>query len=110
MSAQRAAAVPQQDNSVCNTVTAKAEATVSARFMIVASSDPGLLPRLLETFAKLGEVPTRCHASRELGDGCEMTVDLHGEHLTPRTAELIDFGLRRVLGIRQLVAVIEPQT
>lgn len=85
-------------------------ATVSARFLIVADADPGMLSRLIEAFAKLGEVPTRCHASRETGDGSQLTVDLRGEHLAPRTAELIDFGLRRVLGVHQLVAVIEPQT
>lgn len=85
-------------------------ATVSARFLIVADAEPGMLPRLLEAFGKLGEVPTRCHAARETGDGTQLTVDLRGDHLAPRTAELIDFGLRRVVGVHQLVAVIEPQT
>lgn len=84
-------------------------AMVSARFLIVADADPGMLSRVLEAFAKLGEVPTRCHASREAGDGSRLTIDLRGEHLAPRTAELIDFGLRRILGVHQLVAVIEPQ-
>ena len=84
--------------------------TVSAQFLIVADADPGMLSRLLESFAKLGETPTRCHASRETGEGSQLTVDLRGEHLTPRTAELIEFGLRRVLGVHQLMALIEPQT
>lgn len=82
-------------------------ATVAARFLVVAAADPAMLPRLLEPFAKLGEVPSRVHASRESGDGSELTVDLRVTGLAPRTAELIEFGLRRVLGVRQLIAVVE---
>jgi hypothetical protein len=48
------------------------------------------------------------HASRESGDGSELTIDLRVGRLTPRTAELIENGLRRVLGVRQLIAVTEP--
>jgi hypothetical protein len=106
MSAQLAA-LPQKP-SPCDNQT-NPTASVSARFFIVADADPGMLPRLLEAFAKLGEVPTRCHASRDGGDGSQLTVDLRGDALAPRTAELIDFGLRRVLGVHKLVAVIEPQ-
>lgn len=80
---------------------------VTARYLVVANADPALLPRLLEPFAKLGEVPTRVHATRESGDGSELTVDLRISGLAPRTAELIEFGLRRVLGVRQLIAVVE---
>ena len=106
MSAQLAASPPLTSPSNVQ----PRPATVSARFLIVADVDPGMLSRLLEAFAKLGEAPTRCHASRETGDGSQLTVDLRGEHLAPRTAELIHFGLRRVLGVHHLVAVIEPQT
>lgn len=106
MSAQLAASPPLHSSANPQS----RPATVSARFLIVADADPGMLSRLIEAFAKLGEAPTRCHASRETGDGSLLTVDLRGEHLAPRTAELIDFGLRRVLGVHQLVAVIEPQT
>ena len=81
---------------------------VAARFLVQATVDPGLLPRLLEPIAKLGEVPTRVHASRESGDGSELTIDLRVGRVTPRTAELIENGLRRVLGVRQLIAVTEP--
>lgn len=94
----RLAAVPHAATSVD---------TVAARFLIVAKADPGLLPRLLEPFAKLGQVPTRVHASRESGDGSELTVDLRITGLAPRTAELIEFGLRRVLGVSQMIAVVE---
>lgn len=72
-------------------------------------ADPGLLPRLLEPFAKLGEMPTRVHASREAGDGTDMTVDIRAAGLAPRTAELIEFGLRRLVGAGHLISVVEPE-
>ncbi|MDX2157740.1 MAG: hypothetical protein SFW09_14665 [Hyphomicrobiaceae bacterium] len=83
---------------------------VDARYLVQGPADPGLLPRLVEPFAKLGTVPTRVHASREAGDGSEMTVDLRLAQATPRTAQLIEHALRRVVGVRQLIAVMEPAT
>ena len=83
-------------------------ATVSARFLVVGESDPPLLPRLVEPFAKLGAVPSRIHASCESGDGSQMTVDLRLGEVAARTAELIEFSLRRVVGVSQLIAVVEP--
>lgn len=80
---------------------------VSARFLVQGPSDPGLLPRLVEPFAKLGTVPSRVHASCEAGDGSEMTVDLRICNVAPRTAELIELALRRVVGVSQLIAVTE---
>ncbi|MGE0700785.1 MAG: hypothetical protein AB7O57_16920 [Hyphomicrobiaceae bacterium] len=85
-----------------------APAGVSARFLILAPSDPGLLPRLIEPFAKLGTVPSRVHASCESGDGSEMTVDLRLGPVAARTAQLVEHALRRVVGVSQMIAVTEP--
>jgi hypothetical protein len=81
---------------------------VNARYLVVAPSDPGLLSRLLEPMAKLGEVPTRVHASREAGDGSELSVDVRLGGVSARTAELVENALRRVVGVRQVIAVVEP--
>lgn len=86
----------------------EASASVSARYLVLGESDPSLLPRLVEPFAKLGTVPSRVHASCESGDGSQMTVDLRLGGVTGRTAELIEHSLRRVVGVSQLIAVIEP--
>lgn len=80
---------------------------VRALFFVTAPSDPGLLPRLIEPVAKLGYVPSRVHASRESGDGSELTVDLRLSHVPRRTAELVEFALRAIVGVRQVVAVVE---
>src|ERR1700674_4678501 len=91
--------------------TPRAQArTVRAFFFVTAPADPGLLPRLIEPVAKLGAVPSRVHASRESGDGSELSVDLRLAGVTPRTAELVEFALRAVVGVRQVLAVVEPET
>lgn len=85
-------------------------ATVRAFYFVTAPADPGLLPRLIEPVAKLGAVPSRVHASRESGDGSELTVDLRLAGVAPRTAQLVEFALRAVVGVRQVMAVIEQET
>jgi hypothetical protein len=85
-------------------------ATVRAFFFVTAPADPGLLPRLIEPVAKLGEVPSRVHASREAGDGSEVTVDLRLSGVTPRTADLVERALRAVVGVRQVMAVVERES
>ena len=84
-------------------------ATVRAFFLITAPTDPGLLPRLIEPIAKLGAVPSRVHASSEAGEGLELSVELRlrGVHL--RTAHLVEHALRAVVGVRQVMAVIEHE-
>jgi hypothetical protein len=84
--------------------------TVRAFFFITAPADPGLLPRLIEPVAKLGAVPTRVHASRDSGDGSELSVDLRLSGVSPRTAQLVEYALRAIVGVRQVLAVVEPET
>jgi len=85
-------------------------ATVRAFFFITAPADPGLLPRLIEPVAKLGAVPSRVHASREAGDGSELTVDLRLAGVPQRTADLVERALRAVVGVRQVMAVVESES
>jgi hypothetical protein len=83
--------------------------TVRAFFFVTAPADPGLLSRLIEPVAKLGAVPSRVHASRESGDGSELSVELRLAGVAPRTAELVEFALRAVVGVRQVMALIEVE-
>ena len=83
--------------------------TVRAFFFVTAPADPGLLSRLIEPVAKLGAVPSRVHASRESGDGSELSVELRLAGIAPRTAELVEFALRAVVGVRQVMALIEVE-
>ena len=83
--------------------------TFRAFFFVTAPADPGLLSRVIEPVAKLGAVPSRVHASRESGDGGEVTVDLRLTGVPQRTADLVERALRAVVGVRQVMAVIEPE-
>ena len=83
--------------------------TVRAFFLVTAPADPQLLPRLIEPIAKLGATPLRVHASREDGDGRELSVDLRLAGVPARTAELVEFALRAVVGVRQVTAHIVPE-
>src|SRR5215469_1576071 len=91
---------------VCQRAQAR---TVRAFFFVTAPADPGLLPRLIEPVAKLGAIPARLHASREAGDGSELSVELRLAGVAPRTAELVEFALRAVVGVRQVMALVETE-
>jgi hypothetical protein len=84
--------------------------TVRAFFFITAPADPGLLPRLIEPIAKLGAIPSRVHASRDAGDGSEFSVDLRLSGVPLRTARLIECALRAIVGVRQVLAVVEQES
>lgn len=81
---------------------------VKALFFVTGASDPGLLPRVIEPVAKLGHVPSRVHASREAGDGSELVVDLRLHGVPSRVAEQVETALRAIVGVRQVMAVVEP--
>lgn len=85
-----------------------APANVRAYYLISAPADPNLLPRLIEPIAKMGAIPVRVHASREYGDGSELSVDLRLAGVAPRLAELVEFALRAVVGVSQVNVHIEP--
>jgi hypothetical protein len=87
----------------------RASDAVRAFFHVTGPADPGLLPRLIEPAAKLGYVPARVHATSEAGDGSELSVDLRLRNVPPRAAQLIEHALRSMIGVRQVISVIEPE-
>ena len=80
---------------------------VRALFHVTGEADPGLLPRLVDPVAKLGLVPSRMHASTEDGDGSAVTFDLRLASVARYEAERVASALRRVVGVHQVLAVIE---
>ncbi len=101
--AAHAAASAQAESSLCRPTSYR------ALFYVTGVADPGLLPRLIEPVAKMGHVPTRVHASRESGDGSEVAVDLRLKGVNRRTAQLVEHALRATVGVRQVIAVVEPE-
>lgn len=81
--------------------------SVRAIFFVAAPADPSLVPRLVEPFSKLGLTPDRVHISCEDGDGAEVSADLRVYGVPPLTAHLLDKALRRIVGVRSVIALVE---
>jgi hypothetical protein len=81
--------------------------TFNAMFFVTAQADPGIAPRLVEPFAKMGVVPARVHISSEDGNGEEITADLRLACAARCDVKAIDKALRRIVGVRQVIALTE---
>lgn len=81
--------------------------TVDAIYFVAADAEPGMVPRLVEPFAKMSVVPVRIHISSEDGDGAELSADLRIANVTQQTAMLIEKALRRIVGVQQVITVTE---
>jgi len=73
--------------------------TVSVRFLLDADPSPGLLPRLLQPFAKRDLVPDRMWAHRSAAD---LHVEIAMEAMPAEVVHLVEGNLRQVVGVRQV--------
>lgn len=72
-------------------------------FSVLAEADPGLMPRVLELFAKRSLVPLRWHSDRIGSDQTELAMDFQVGGLTPHLADYIARCLRQVPGVRTVL-------
>ena len=72
---------------------------VAVRFMLDAVAEPGLLPRLMEPFAKRGLVPSRMWSHRGAE---EMHVEVALDEAPAEAVLLIEGNLRQVVGVRSV--------
>ena len=77
-----------------------------ACFSIQAEAEPGVLPRVLELFAKRNLVPQRWHSDRVGPGGRELTIDLQVEGLT---AELTDYIARCLRQLHYVDSVLTSE-
>ncbi len=99
-------------SSVTAAVTTHASAAahphhVRASYLVSGLADAQFLSRVLEPVAKLGLVPDRLLALRDGGNAADMTVDLRLAGVSARHAELVEFALRAIVGVSQVVARID---
>lgn len=73
--------------------------TVAVRFLLSADAEPGLLPRLLQPFAKRDLIPERMQARRE---GDMLHVDILLLDPEPGYADLIAGNLGQVIGVHDV--------
>ena len=95
------------DRSSLSTAPApRAAAETVYCFSIHAQAEPGVMPRVLELFAKRGLVPTRWHSDVTGKDGRDLSIDLQVNGLDMATGDYIARCLRQVF---QVEAVLTSQ-
>jgi hypothetical protein len=77
-------------------------AFVAVRFMLDAECSPGLLPRLLQPFARRDLMPDRMWSHRT---GTEVHVEIAMEAMPADCLHLVEGNLRQVVGVRQVTQV-----
>ena len=91
-------------------VAAKAtEVSPTYCFSVQAAADPGLLPRVLELFAKRNLLPSRCHAVVTGPEQEELLVDLQVAGLAPEEAEHVARSLRQLVFVASVLTCVTDQ-
>ena len=72
------------------------------RFLLDADCSPGLLPRLLQPFAKRDLIPDRMWSHRS-GDTIHVEIAL--EAMPDEEIHLVEGNLRQVVGVHQVILV-----
>jgi hypothetical protein len=76
--------------------------TVGVRFMLDTDSNPGLLPRLLQPFAKRDLTPDRMWSHRT---GNTLHVEIAMEAMPAEVVHLVEGNLRQVVGVRSVTQI-----
>ena len=93
-------------SSLLSTTLAAADAAVSPRtacFSVCAQAEPGVMPRVLELFAKRGLVPHTWHSA---ASPSSLSIDIQVAGLGGETVEYIANCMRQIAGV-QLVLTSE---
>jgi acetolactate synthase regulatory subunit len=77
---------------------AAADSPATTSFSVQARADPGVMPRLLELFAKRGLVPERLHGA-VVRPSMRLTVDIAIAGIDRDTAEYVANCMRQVTGV-----------
>jgi hypothetical protein len=71
----------------------------AVRFTLVAEASPGLLPRLLEPFAKRDLTPDTLEATRH---GEDIRVEIGMQAMPAEVVHLVEGNLRQIVGVMSL--------
>ena len=74
-------------------------------YSILAEAEPGIMPRVLELFAKRGLVPNRWISDlvAARGGGRELAIDLQIEGLSAELADYVALCLRQIHGVERVL-------
>ena len=76
--------------------------SVHVRFLLDADASPGLLPRVLQPFARRDLIPDRMW-SHLSGDIVHLEISM--DAMPEDDAHLVEGNLRQIVGIRQVIQV-----
>ena len=76
------------------------------RFLLDAECSPGLLPRVLQPFAKRDMMPDRMWSHRA---GDTMHIEIAVEAMPDEEIHLVEGNLRQIVGVRQVIQVRPEQ-
>jgi hypothetical protein len=83
---------------------AEAATASTSRFSVHASAEPGVMPRVLELFAKRGLVPDRWHSVVVRPD-MALSIDIEIGGLERETAAYVANCMRQIAGVELVLAV-----
>ncbi len=72
-------------------------------FSILAEAEPGVMPRVLELFAKRGLTPTRWHSDVTGKDGRDLAIDVQVNGLDVATGDYVARCLRQVFQVETVL-------
>jgi hypothetical protein len=82
---------------------ADASLPVTAYFSVFARAEPGVMPRVLELFAKRGLVPTVWRSAVAGGDRVRLTIDIEMGGLGREVARYIGACLRQIVDVETVL-------
>ena len=88
--------LPLSDLSTSSLSPAAASRPAVICFQVLAEAEPGVMPRVLELFAKRNLVPRRWHSDVGGRSGRELAIDLQVAGLSRETGEYIARTLRQL--------------
>ena len=71
----------------------------AACFSVHARAEPGVMPRVLELFAKRGLVPSAWHSATSGADQEELTIDIQMRGLDRERVDYIAACMRQIAGV-----------
>jgi acetolactate synthase small subunit len=83
---------------------------VTAHFSVYARAEPGVMPRVLELFAKRGLVPTLWHSAIARGDRARLTIDIEMGGLGREVARYIASCLRQLADVETVLTAERAAT
>ena len=94
--------MPSPFSSAAAAVSERSSAPLSVLFSIRALAEPGVMPRVLELFAKRGLVPQRWNSAvSEAGLG----IDVHMAGLDRDVADYISRCMRQIHGVETVFTI-----